>query len=251
MNRILALWSVPRSVSTAFERMMMVRGDHAVLHEPFSAHYYLSEERSSDRFPDRRPEPRHHRSEILARILAKAWRRPVFFKDMAYHVRGFAGRELLARFVNTFIIRHPAEALPSLFHMWPDFTGEETGYAALEELFELSREASGETPAVIDSADLLRDPLGTVRAYCDATGIPFVREALAWEPASPPDWKMWDEWHADAKTSTGFAPPAKKRYLAVDEEPRLAQAYAACLPCYRRLRELRLRPRSAGGRGMV
>ena len=32
----LALWSAPRSRSTAFERMMRARGDFTVLHEPFS-----------------------------------------------------------------------------------------------------------------------------------------------------------------------------------------------------------------------
>ncbi len=53
VNRIIALWAAPRSVSTAFERMMMERGDHAVVHEPFSAHYYLSSARTSDRFRDR------------------------------------------------------------------------------------------------------------------------------------------------------------------------------------------------------
>jgi hypothetical protein len=33
---LLALWSAPRSRSTAFERMMMERGDFRVVHEPFS-----------------------------------------------------------------------------------------------------------------------------------------------------------------------------------------------------------------------
>ena len=33
---VLALWSAPRCRSTAFERMMMERGDRVVVHEPFS-----------------------------------------------------------------------------------------------------------------------------------------------------------------------------------------------------------------------
>ena len=33
---ILVLWAAPRSRSTAFFRMMAERGDHTVLHEPFS-----------------------------------------------------------------------------------------------------------------------------------------------------------------------------------------------------------------------
>ncbi len=240
MNRILALWSAPRSVSTAFERMMMARGDHEVIHEPFSAHYYLSEERSSARFPDA-PDPRHRHDEILETITARARHRPVFVKDMAYHIRGVADRLFAARFVNTFIIRDPAEALPSLFHMWPDFTGEEAGYEAVRHLFELACGLGKQPPAVIDAADLLRAPESTVRAYCDAVDIPFLPEAMAWQATSPPQWKMWDAWHADAKASTSFRAPAKKRYRSVTDEPRLAEAHAACLPHYRRLRAARIR----------
>ena len=36
----LALWAVPRSVSTAFERVFIDRDDALVLHEPFSHAYY-------------------------------------------------------------------------------------------------------------------------------------------------------------------------------------------------------------------
>ena len=34
MNKIVPLWSVPRSISTGFERMMFERGDFKVIHEP-------------------------------------------------------------------------------------------------------------------------------------------------------------------------------------------------------------------------
>lgn len=44
MNRIVALWTHPRSVSTAFERVMMERGDFKILHEPFSYLYYVQGE---------------------------------------------------------------------------------------------------------------------------------------------------------------------------------------------------------------
>jgi hypothetical protein len=41
---------VPRSVSTALERVFVERGDFKVFHEPFSVSYYYSPERRSDRF---------------------------------------------------------------------------------------------------------------------------------------------------------------------------------------------------------
>lgn len=44
MNRIESLWTHPRSISTAFERVMMDRKDFAILHEPFSYLYYVHQE---------------------------------------------------------------------------------------------------------------------------------------------------------------------------------------------------------------
>ena len=41
MNKIVPLWSVPRSISTGFERMMFERGDFKVIHEPYGYFFYL------------------------------------------------------------------------------------------------------------------------------------------------------------------------------------------------------------------
>ena len=70
--QIHALWCHPRSVSTAFERIMRARGDLQVFHEPFMYHHYLTQ---TDRpFPDFEPEPDHPRTyaDIRAMILDAA-----------------------------------------------------------------------------------------------------------------------------------------------------------------------------------
>src|SRR5215204_6081903 len=54
-NKPVALWAVPRSISTAFERVFVERDDFEVLHEPFSASYYYGADRQSDRFADAEP----------------------------------------------------------------------------------------------------------------------------------------------------------------------------------------------------
>ena len=52
MNRIIALWAVPRSTSTAFEWMMRQRGDLDCLHEPFGEAWYQGEDPLWPRFRD-------------------------------------------------------------------------------------------------------------------------------------------------------------------------------------------------------
>jgi hypothetical protein len=44
MHPIIALWTHPRSISTAFERVMMERKDFKILHEPFSYLYYVHQD---------------------------------------------------------------------------------------------------------------------------------------------------------------------------------------------------------------
>ena len=237
-----ALWAVPRSISTAFERVFVERGDFKVFHEPFSASYYYSTERRSDRFAHQEPKEEYDHEKVLARILEPR-EKPVFFKDMAYHVAGFMAPEFVSKFTNTFIIRDPIPVISSLYRFWPDFTLEETGYEQQHRLFSLAVD-NGEEPAIVDASDLIGNPEGTMAAYCRKLGIPFIAEALSWEPRKVPDWEMWAEWHEEAEQSTGI----KKQPLEDDTEipEGLEGLYEHCLPYYEDLYEKRLRPKESG-----
>jgi Sulfotransferase domain len=92
----------------------------------------------------------------------------------------------------------------------------------------------------VDAADLTRDPEGTIRAYCEKLGVPFLPEALSWEPGEVPGWEMWAEWHEEAQESTGI----KSQPLEDDTEvpSDLEDVYRRCLPYYEELQKARLRP---------
>jgi hypothetical protein len=233
-----ALWAVPRSISTALERVFVERRDFKVFHEPFSTSYYYSPERRSDRFAETEPKEEYGHEKVLTRMLEHR-EKPVFFKDMAYHVASFMTREFASRFTNTFIIRQPTPVIASLYRFWPDFTLEESGYEHQHRLFNLAVE-NGEDPAVVDAADLTADPEGTIRAYCERLNVPFISKALSWEPGEVPDWEMWAEWHKEAAESTGI----KHRPLEDDTEvpAGLDSVYEHCLAYYEELYEKRLRP---------
>jgi len=130
-HRVIFLWSVPRSVSTSFERMMMARGDHIVLDEPFSRSYYYGPDRQSSRYSE--SEPDSSAENVLKTIEQAALERPVFVKDMAYQAAKLLDADLLGRFENSFLIRHPAATLRSLARHWPDFTDDEGGWTHLDE----------------------------------------------------------------------------------------------------------------------
>lgn len=233
----MVLWAVPRSRSTAFERIFVERDDFEVLHEPFSATYYHSPERRSDAFLEGPPDPAHCADRVLDDVLRPRGRR-VFVKDMAYHTAGFMDRGFVDHFDNTFLIRHPREALVSLYRKHPQFTFEETGYEQLARLYDLVTDGAGSAP-VVDADDLMRDPEATVRAYCAALGIPFIADALSWQPQKVPEFTTWDSWHDHAQHSTGLGAVERE---APPLPPELQDVYRRCLPYYERLRAVAASP---------
>jgi hypothetical protein len=204
MHPVRVLWTVPRTASTAFERMVIERGDHRVFDEPFSRHYYFGPAKVSGRYDE--VLPCSSPGEILAAIEAAATEQPVFVKDMAYHAVDVLDPSVLSRFSNAFLVRHPAAALASLERVWPDFTDEEAGYGALERVVQLV-EAAGQEVVVIDSDDLLTEPAAVVARWCDRMGIEFRPDALSWQSGMQPEWELWREWHEGTAASTGFGPP--------------------------------------------
>src|SRR3712207_2960346 len=134
----IALWAVPRSISTAFERVFVEREDFEVLHEPFSASYYYSHDRLSYRYSEVEPEDQYNYENVLQDVLKPREKR-VFVKDMPHHAGGLLSPEFASNFVNTFIIRDPKYVIASLHKMWPDFTVEETGFEHVYDLFQIGR----------------------------------------------------------------------------------------------------------------
>jgi hypothetical protein len=73
-------------------------GDFKVFHEPFSVYY--SPERRSDRFAETGAKQKYGYKEVLDLMLAVE-EKPVYFKDMAYHVASIMSGEFVSRFTNT------------------------------------------------------------------------------------------------------------------------------------------------------
>jgi Sulfotransferase domain len=226
-----ALWAVPRSISTAFERAFVERDDFEVFHEPFGDSNYYSEERLSNRYSDVEPSAEHNYENVLARILEPREKR-VFVKDMAYYVKGLMGPEFASQFKNTFIVRDPKYVLTSLYKMWPDFTLEETGFEYLYRLFRYATELDPEDVVVVDAMTFSENPVGVLSTYCEHLEIPFRTDSLSWQPSEVRRWESWEGWHEEAQQSTGIKPAERKDPELPSE---LQTAYEYCLPYYYQL----------------
>jgi hypothetical protein len=211
---LLMLWSAPRSRSTAFFRMMAERGDFTVVHEPFS---YLAEFGYAEVADTRVTSP----ADLLTALGDLGSRGHVFAKETTgrRYPEVLGSPEFLAGAVHTFLIRHPRETIASYHAMNPSAPAEKIGFESLHEIFAAVSELTGRSPVVVDAGDLMRRPAEVVAAYCARAGIPFLPDALSWQPADRPEWSLSRRWHADVAASAGFGEVAgREAPSAVDVE---------------------------------
>lgn len=233
---VFALWSAPRSRSTAFFRSVLQRGDLTALHEPFCNVICFGETDG--------PGGRTFRSagSLLAWLRGETDGTGVFFKDTTdyRHPEVLADRRFLGRAHHAFLIRAPEEIAASYYALYPDMSLKAVGLESMHELYTAVRDAGG-SAVVLDSDDLAARPEATMKAYCASAGLPFLPEALTWEPGERPEWRRSARWHADAAASSGFQPRRARGYAhTAENSEHLARFAARHRPFYEALLAERL-----------
>jgi hypothetical protein len=247
------LWTVPRSISTAVERSFLQRTDVEVEHEPFTGPYYFGPERKSRRYASQAPQPEQSYLAVARQLLKPLeLDKSLFIKDMAYALdRNLVPDGFLSHFQHTFLIRDPRRTVPSLYRMsldtaltgWDHFDPVEVGYLQLDALARWVEQHRKQPLIVVDADRLLARPAETLRAYCQALGLPFDARMMSWEPGPVEKWQTWAGWHDDAMRSHGFSASGERAALLPDESawPEAVRASVReAMPCYERLRALAL-----------
>jgi hypothetical protein len=216
---------------------MAERGDFLPVHEPFS---YLAEFGFAPVGEARVTSE----AELIGALRDLAGQGPVFVKDTTdeRYAGVLADRCFLAEeAIHTFLIRHPRETIASYQALNPEVAMHQIGFEAQYEIFSAVARATGHAPVVVDSDDLVRDPAGTVAAYCAEIGIEFRPEALTWEPEDRDEWAPSKRWHETAAASTGFGGVAEDPGVDVEEDRVLSGYLRYHEPFYEELRAHRLR----------
>ncbi len=236
---VFALWSSPRSRSTAFFRSMAERGDLLVLHEPFfDVRAVGHTEIDGDRFTTA--------EELVRGLVARTDGQDLFFKETTDHRYEaiFTDQRFLGEIRHVFLIRRPEEIAASYHALHPDMRRHEIGLETLEELYTAVAGAGGHQPVVIDSDDLVIRPTATIAAYCHAVGLPFLARSLRWPPGDRPEWRQTARWHQRTASSSGFERGTRQHEQTVENSERLASFAAHHRPFYDRLHARRLVPMS-------
>ncbi|MET7418868.1 hypothetical protein [Dactylosporangium sp. NPDC005555] len=233
MSRLLALWSAPRSRSTVFFRMMLERDDLLAVHEPFC-----------NIADDGRTEAGGHPVDSHDQLMDVLLGMPstVFFKDTTdcRYDALFAREDFLKSARHAFLLRHPSEIIPSYAAIKPDIAPHEVGVEYLHRIHQAVLDAGGE-PVVLDSDDLVDRPEATMRAYCEAVGLPFRADILRWQPGERPEWSRSARWHTDVSESSTVQRTERSYERTIGTDPLLRSYFEHHLPFYEQLRDRRIR----------
>ncbi|XP_002740452.1 uncharacterized protein LOC100368540 [Saccoglossus kowalevskii] len=248
------LWSAPRCISTAFERSIRTLQDVHVMHECYCTASYLGKERTSQRYKDQEPIDGFSFNEVK-KLLEDNYPgcSAIFMKDMAYSMAGKL-HTLPEGYSHTFLIRNPSKAVSSLYRTiskgnmpeWSSFNLEEVGFCEMWELYQYVKENFGIQPVVVDADELLSNPAGMMKAYCEATNLQYKDTMLNWEPENQDQWLWEKDWYGTVKGSSGFivnpGGSAAVSKLDVSSLPDFVQdAISAAQPYYDKLFNCRLK----------
>jgi uncharacterized protein YbdZ (MbtH family) len=226
MSLVIFLWAPPRSLSTAFLRMMLERGDCFVLHEPFSSivvRGYATVGADKVVIP----------AEVINAARRNSAGKHIFIKETTeYRYEIVRDSAFMSAATHTFLIRHPRRVIPSHYAMNGGLSLAEVGFEHQYEIFDRARRASGQPPAIIEAEALLDDSHDAVRRYCDHVGLCFMPEALSWNPGHHSAWSRTRKWHERVAGSSGFADLQNLYKFTVDNHQTLADYYHHHLPFY-------------------
>ncbi|MDU8910895.1 HAD family hydrolase [Aestuariicoccus sp. MJ-SS9] len=234
----IAMWSGPRNLSTAMMYAFGQRADVHVVDEPFYGPYLRAtglDHPMRDAIVKSRPEGTFEVEQSLIGPIPGG-KPHAYHKHMCQHIVPGIPRGFMAECVNVFLIRHPARVAASFLKGYPETTAEDLGFRLQAELYDHAC-ALGQTPVVIDSADIRENPEAMLRQLCDAVGLDWDPAMLSWPLGGHPADGVWAaHWYGAVHRSTGFAGAEG----ALPDTTGFEEMVAEVMPFYDRLSAVRL-----------
>ena len=233
MPTAICLWSGPRNVSTALMYSFAQNSGIKVVDEPLYGHYLRVSGADHPGRDDIIAAMNCDGDAVMGTLLTEQEEMHgarLFIKNMAHHLLDL-DLKFLSEIQNIFLIRDPREMLPSLTVQLPHAQLKDTGMQRQWELF-AALEEEGQSPAILDSKELLLNPEKVLQQLCRQIDVPFTSNMLEWDAGPRAEDGVWaPHWYHAVHQSTGFAP-----YQAKTGFPQhLNELLDECKPWYDRL----------------
>lgn len=204
---VINLLSNPRNCSTAL--MYSFRQHHLidVIDEPFYARFLSHSGKEHSGREDILQSQVSKLKDILNLIDEQD--NIVFLKNMAHHLIDLDWSFLLP-WKNVFLIRNPKEMIYSFSKVIEHPTHDDIGIKQQAEIAKFFLNNNHDYQ-VIDSGELLKNPVSVLKQLFKSLEIPFDQAMLEWPSGPKPEDGVWAKyWYENVHQSTGFQQPYKK-----------------------------------------
>jgi len=235
---IINLISGPRNVSTALMYSFAQRDDTKVIDEPFYGYYLWL---TGVIHPGRKRimnSMSNDVNQVIDEIQDQEEEdRIVFVKNMAHHHINI-DLHFLQSINNVFLIRNPAELLISFSKVIDRPTIDDIG---VKKSWEIYHQLVGvdQAPTVIDSGELLKNPIPMLRKLCASIGISYDSKMESWPPGPREEDGVWaDYWYHNLHKSTQFIKSEPKQVVVPEA---LKSVFNDALPYYEELYKISIK----------
>lgn len=200
-----AIWSVPRSLSTVLTRSISAPSNCEVYFEYYGTACCFGPERiySPPAFRGQPPKQPEFTFDWVKKTVEKDHHGKdlILLKDPAYTVKKDGKYSMLPEgFKHTFMIRHPAKVFRSMAVMIKEMPFPIRSYlpncdCIFKEMLDLHKyvtEELNQRSVIVDADDLVKHPQEVLRSFCESVDIEFVPEMLKWNSSHEPPshWNM-------------------------------------------------------------
>mmetsp|Transcript_17713 Transcript_17713/g.20083 ORF Transcript_17713/g.20083 Transcript_17713/m.20083 type:complete len:257 (+) Transcript_17713:97-867(+) len=200
---VISMWSAPRSLSTVLYFSFGQHSDCKVFDEPLLFYFFKKINfcrPGIEQYVDsEESEKETHLRNIFHTDHGKQFH---YIKNMCFQWIDIED-QYFAKMKHCFLIREPKRMVAS-FLKHRECSAEDFAYDKMWKFYE-EAVALGQTPVVVDSDEIAKDPKTMLAAFCKLNGMPFEENMLTWEPGAREEQIILpDTWYGEALKSTGF-----------------------------------------------
>ncbi|WP_395345107.1 HAD family hydrolase [Ningiella sp. W23] len=215
MTKRICMWSGPRNISTAMMRSWENRQDCEVVDEPFYAYYLHQTKSPHPMFEQILSSQSSVYNEVANRLCTGDCTTELQYqKHMTHHMLEGCDLSWTKALQHCFLIRDPAFVVNSYTNSRGTCSVEAIGIIRQYELYNQISELTGNANIpVVDSADVLSQPLETLSKFCQHLEVGFDHGMLSWPAGERASDGVWAEhWYKSVRASTGFSPSVSQAF---------------------------------------
>ena len=203
MKKIICLWSCPRNISTALMYSFGNREDTEICDEALYGYYLHKTGLKHPGYNDVINNMEINSKKVINQIILRPKKNINFHKLMTHFLIDL-DLNFLKKVNNVIFIRNPKEIINSYNMVIPNPTIVDIGVKKQYELYNHLIETNN-TPIVLDSSILLKNPEETLKILCDKLDISYSNKMLKWSKGPKKADGIWAKyWYKNVHRSNGF-----------------------------------------------